>query len=116
MSYKSPINIIESVSNQIKVELDNKIYEAVIKCDIDVDRQELIKALEYDRNQYQQGFKDAQKFYDKALDILAEKCECQSCWCKDCKVRCTDEECYDDWKKECKRRWREHIENECNCN
>lgn len=54
--------------------------------------------------------------FDKSLDILAEKCECESCWCKDCKVRCTDGECYDDWMKECKRRWREHIENECNSN
>lgn len=60
--------------------------------------------------------KQLNKSFDKSLDILAEKCECESCWCKDCKVRCTDEDCYDSWKKECKSRWREYIENECNCN
>lgn len=54
--------------------------------------------------------------FEKSLNILAEKCECESCWCKDCKVRCTDEDYYDSWKKECKSRWRKHIENEYNCN
>lgn len=68
------------------------------------------------KEECEKELKNLRTYYEKALDILAEKCECESGWCKDCKVKCTDEDCYDNWKKECKRRWREHIENECNCN
>ena len=71
-NYNSPIKIIQDIQNNLRIAMDNEIYEAVIDCNIDVDKQELIKALMYDRNQYEQGFKDAKERYEKALDKACE--------------------------------------------
>lgn len=56
--YKSPIEII---TEQIKTNYDNAIYSAVQNVGINVDREELLKALEYDRGQYEKGYKDGRK-------------------------------------------------------
>lgn len=55
MSYQSPINII-SQGFQTKIEGD--IFTAIQSYGVDVDKEELIKALQYDRNQYEKGFID----------------------------------------------------------
>ena len=54
--YKSPIKII---TEQIKTNYDNAIYSAVQNVGINVGREELLKALEYDRGQYEKGYNDA---------------------------------------------------------
>lgn len=56
MSYKSPIEII---SGKMKNQLENDVYSVVQSYGIKVDKDALVKALEYDRNQYQQGYADA---------------------------------------------------------
>lgn len=56
MSYESPIEI---VFGEMKYQLENDIYSVVQSYDIKVDKDELIKALKYDREQYQQGYSDA---------------------------------------------------------
>lgn len=56
MSYKSPIDIIQE---EMRTKFDNKILETVINVGIKVNKDELIKALEYDRNQYLEGYKEA---------------------------------------------------------
>lgn len=56
--YKSPIEII---TEQIKTNYDNAIYSAVQNVGINVDREELLKALEYDRGQYEEGFREGEK-------------------------------------------------------
>lgn len=85
-NYNSPIKIIQDIQNNLRTELDNQIYKAVIDCHIDVDKQELIKALMYDRNQYEQGFKDAKERYGKALDKACDELVkmCQQTKCRDC--------------------------------
>lgn len=70
MSYKSPIDIIQE---EMRTKFDNKILEAVLKFDIRVNIDELIKALEYDRNQYLEGYKEAKEIYEKALDKACEE-------------------------------------------
>lgn len=70
MSYKSPIDIIQE---EMRTKFDNKILEAVLKLDIRVNKDELIKALEYDRNQYLQGYEEAKEIYEKALDKACEE-------------------------------------------
>lgn len=70
MSYKSPIDIIQE---EMRTKFDNKILEAVLKFDIRVNIDELIKALEYDRNQYLQGYEEAKEIYEKALDKACEE-------------------------------------------
>lgn len=93
--------------------------EAIEHCDEVASNNETCEECSSDHKQLKSWLielKSLRTYYDKAMEIIAEKCDCQSCWCKDCKVKCFDADCYEDWNKECKRRWREHIENECNYN
>lgn len=70
MSYKSPINIIQE---EMRTKFDNDVLESVINVGIKVNKDELIKALEYDRNQYLQGYEEAKEIYEKALDKACEE-------------------------------------------
>lgn len=68
--YESPIKIIEStddITQQINESIDNYIYKAVLKTGIEVDKEELIKALQYDRGQYDKGFDDGVLFAQSAV-------------------------------------------------
>ncbi len=53
--YQSPIEILHK---QMRAELEANIWQAVRDCEISVDKGELIKALKYDRAQYQKGYSD----------------------------------------------------------
>lgn len=53
--YKSPIEII---TGNIQTQIDDEIYRAVQNVGINVDRAELLKALEYDRGQFEEGWKE----------------------------------------------------------
>ena len=63
--YKSPIDVIQE---QMRLDVDNAIYKAVQTVGINVDREELIKALQYDRNQYDKGYEDGCK--DAAKEVI----------------------------------------------
>jgi hypothetical protein len=52
--YKSPIEVI---TEEMHIYYDDEIIRAVQKHDINVDKEELLKALKYDREQYEKGFK-----------------------------------------------------------
>ena len=39
-------------------QIEGEIYKAVMNVGVNVDKEELIKALQYDREQYQKGYKD----------------------------------------------------------
>lgn len=56
--YKSPIEIIQ---NQTVTQMEGDIFKAVQSCDINVDKDELIKALAYDRGQYDAGYADGKR-------------------------------------------------------
>ena len=59
IGYESPITrIMGDIQTQIIKEGENQIFQAIQKCDVKVDREELIKALQYDRGQYEKGYKD----------------------------------------------------------
>ena len=61
--YESPITII---TGQMKYEIENEIYRAVQEVGVSVDKEELIKALQYDREQYIKGYTDGiKKFAEK---------------------------------------------------
>lgn len=53
--YESPIEVIQK---NIEMQIENGIYKAVQNVGINVDKEELIKALNYDRRQYQKGYAD----------------------------------------------------------
>lgn len=65
--YKSPIKII---TGQIKTNFDNAIYSAVQNVGINVDREELLKALAYDRERHEKGYNDA--IYDLKINFFCE--------------------------------------------
>lgn len=69
--YKSPIEIIttDTVMKIVK-EQEKQVFRAIQNVGINVDRDELIKALNYDRNQYQEGHKDG---YTSGAKELAER-------------------------------------------
>ena len=56
MRYNGPIDLFY---NDLQVSLEGEILKAVQSVSILVDREELIKALEYDRGQYEKGYADA---------------------------------------------------------
>lgn len=102
MSYESPITAIyEQISNQISQDFENRIMaEVKMKVDVNVDKDELLKALKYDRDQYQKGKEDAirvlkpmcrylgkcmshpeiSRDYHDYCDLYQEDCNCQCIW------------------------------------
>lgn len=57
--YESPIEIIQhKIRSDINERVDDAVYTAVIRADIHVEREELIKALKYERDQYNNGYAD----------------------------------------------------------
>ena len=79
--YKSPIQIYtDRIIEPTKSKFDEQCMKAVVNVGIDVDKDELIKALKYDRNQYEKGYQDCTeehvKVLEKALDIAIDKYTC----------------------------------------
>lgn len=73
MSYESPINLYETtqqIADDVNKSVDEYIYKSILNVGVDVDRDELIRALRYDRDQYEKGYRDGQR------DIIVR--------CKDC--------------------------------
>ena len=57
--YQSPISqIYKDIEYKFKEDMENKTMEAIHHFGISVDKEELIKALQYDRNQYEKGYSD----------------------------------------------------------
>ena len=61
------------VKSDIEKRLEDATYKAVIECGVAVDKDELIKALAYDRGQYEKGYGDG---YRATKDEIVR--------CKDC--------------------------------
>ena len=53
--YKSPIDVIYG---QMQTQLEGDVLKAVQSYGINVDKEELIRALKYDRDQYDKGYAD----------------------------------------------------------
>ena len=78
MMYESPITLLRTQTDNFVKEINEKtdevIFKAVVNVLPQVNKEELIKALEYDRGQYIKGYKDRDKeivrckdceYYDK---------------------------------------------------
>lgn len=60
--YESPIKLIlNETTKQLGIECENAVVKASLEMGVDVNKDELIKALAYDRDQYIKGFNDAIK-------------------------------------------------------
>lgn len=53
--YESPVKIIQG---QMETQLENNIFSAIQHYGIEVNRDELVSALMYDRHQYEKGYRD----------------------------------------------------------
>ena len=65
--YESPISIISQMVNEQIREVQNQEENAIVaeiskKIGVDVDKDELIRALNYDRHQYEKGYVDGRLF------------------------------------------------------
>lgn len=70
--YKSPIElIIKDYHMQIVKQQEDNVYRAVQEYGVTVDKEELVKALQYDRNQYEKGYKDAINDVLKTLEKVS---------------------------------------------
>jgi len=57
--YKSPIELVNSFTPMTAQRYDDAIMtEILTKVDVIVDKEELMRALQYDRNQYMKGYQD----------------------------------------------------------
>lgn len=74
--YQSPIkfNLQRSVT-ELGKELDAAVWKAVMQVGISVDKEELIEALEYDRDQYEQGYQAALREKDLVSVVRCYDCE-----------------------------------------
>lgn len=65
--YESPVEIMYGA---MKSEIEGAVYKAIQDVGIKVDKEELLRALMYDRQQYETGFKDGMK--NALLKIAAD--------------------------------------------
>lgn len=68
--YEPPIKVIIAKVNE---QLDGEVLKVVQRVGIDVDRDELIKALRYDRDQYYRGFINGSQAYEDTM-VFCENC------------------------------------------
>lgn len=74
--YESPIKLIET---EVNMQFENDMLKAVQQCGVVVDKSELIKALQYDRAQYEKGESDfRERFLQTKMDVLNWLMERQS--------------------------------------
>ena len=71
LGYESPVKVI---MGQMRMEQENNIFKAIQDYGVDVDKDELIKALQYDRDQYEKGYINGynRKAYEVAREIFEE--------------------------------------------
>lgn len=65
--WESPINVI---MGEMQTQIERDVFKAIQNVGIDVNKEELLKALQYDREQYSKGYSDG---YEKVLDDFAER-------------------------------------------
>lgn len=112
--YESPVNVIYG---EMQTQIEGDIYKVIQNVGIDVNKKELLKAMEYDRSQYQKGYTDAMEDLDILIsefcvpleieNICEELCdwdmdEEDETWCsRNCGVtndgKCPAMNCYKEW-------------------
>ena len=74
--YKSPIEI---AYGQLQTQIDGDVFRAVQSYNINVDKDELLKALAYDRDQYDKGYRDAMATIVHCKDCVYYKSDTDYC-------------------------------------
>lgn len=90
--YESPI---EMIIGKMQTQMDDDVVKAVQSYHINVDKDELVKALRYDRDQYKKGYadgkRDAERMHGKWLNYYGDEVQLDSegrsqdeCYCSVC--------------------------------
>jgi hypothetical protein len=58
MNWEPPITIVQEIASQIARDTDDYIMSEIYKTGVTVNKEELIKAINYDRDQYNKGYCD----------------------------------------------------------
>ena len=104
--YESPINLLYApFVSKVLQEQENTIVKVVQKVCVDVDKDELVKALAYDRGQYDRGYADGRAARDREI-VRCEDCKYLShfddeevdLWCGVWANK-TSEDCFCKWGK-----------------
>ena len=74
--YESPIKIIEDINRDVTDAFEDYVYKCVLRYGVEVDKEELVKALNYDRQMYEKGYADGYKAGLESAEITH---------CRDCK-------------------------------
>lgn len=69
MSYESPIELIV---NELQTQMEGDVLKAVQNYGINVNKEELLKALDYDRDQYRKGYEDGRKNKKRIIMLVLE--------------------------------------------
>lgn len=73
-NYEPPIQLlVREIATKIQEQQEDKVMEVVHSYNINVDKEELIKALQYDRDQYTKGYTDALKQVEKQGEWITDK-------------------------------------------
>lgn len=92
--YKSPIELlVTDIQDQIVKQQDEEVYKAVLHYVPNVDKEELIRALRYDRQQYEKGYLDGKadavvhgRWVGTQYDGYADGCPVYDLWeCSECR-------------------------------
>lgn len=79
--YNSPIEMqLAELQTQILKQQEEDIYRAVVSYGVNVDKDELIRALQYDRAQYEKGYADATPKWISVKDRLPENDQTVLCF------------------------------------
>lgn len=66
--YESPIElIVKDTYQKILEQREENIFKAIFETGVKVDKEELLKALKYDREQYNKGYMDGAKEFAERL-------------------------------------------------
>lgn len=79
--YKSPIDMMSKAVYEIQTQQEEHILRGVLNVGINVDKEELIKALQYDRGQYDKGYADGVREFAESLkmQVAIDLCEAINC-------------------------------------
>lgn len=58
MNWESPVTITREITSKIASDTDDYVMSSILKTGVVVNKAELIKALNYDRDQYNKGYCD----------------------------------------------------------
>lgn len=112
--YDSPIHLIyDKLAPQISETTDAMICTAILNVGINVDKEELIRALNYDRQQYKKGYADGKADSQRGIGrwiINGHRRRCDKCGASMCMIDRDEYEIPDNFCSNCGADMREEKE------